>query len=85
MSSKSIRTGLLLVLAASAASLAGCNNPGIRYNLTPGMMGTTTRFTDKQNNLAVTRNLNYRQLWDDLGRLGLADRPSRLTPVPMAH
>jgi len=85
MSSKIARISALLVLGASGIALTACNNAGIRYNLTPGMMGVNTRFSDKQNNIAITRNMNRRELWDDLGRIGLLDRPSRLTPVPLAR
>jgi len=86
MSSKFTRIGMLLVLGASAVALTACgNSSAIRSDLTPGMMGVNTRLSDKQNNIAITRNLNRRQLWDDLGRISLLDRPSRLTPVPTSR
>jgi hypothetical protein len=83
MASKFTRVNLLLILGAAGLTMTACGSSSdIRGDLTPGMMGVNTRLSDKQNNIAITRNLNRRQFWDDLGRLTLLDRPSRLTPVP---
>lgn len=80
------------VLAATALTLTACGNgskypghSGVSSNLTPDLMGSYTRPIDKNNNYTLSTNENWRMFWDDLGRVSLLDRPSRLTPIPTAH
>ena len=92
MSKLTARCVLPCVIAASALALTGCGSsskyPGhskVAGNLTPDMMGLYTRPIDKNNNYTLSTNETWRMFWDDLGRVSLLDRPSRLTPVPLAH
>jgi len=40
---------------------------------------------DVDNALAISNDSNWRQFWWDLGRFGLVDRPSRLSPISVPY
>ncbi|RMH11213.1 MAG: hypothetical protein D6695_09675 [Planctomycetota bacterium] len=82
----------LLATAAFGSALTGCTGAQktsishLRSRLTPEL--TTLGYTSHEvyNNLAVARNQHFRALPEDIGRLVLyVDRPTRLTPAPVAH
>ena len=72
--------------AAAIASAGGCsagNSQASIYNdmkgdLTPELMTLSHRPTDVSNTLTRTNDVYGRLFWEDLGKLGLQDRPSRL-------
>lgn len=79
--------------ALAAALLVGCGSSSpydvsfdaISGNLTPELQGLTDRPVDEQRNLAVTNNMNWRLMFDDLGRAFYTDHPSRLSPYPITY
>ncbi len=83
------------MLGSAAVLLGGCASGGstkstdvrhIRSNLTPGLSTSAQRHTEVNNSLAIMSNQHFRLLHEDLGRtLMYLDRPSRLTPAPVAH
>lgn len=73
-----------------AVCLAGCANtndyPGhteVANDITPDMLSLSKRPIDANNTMRLTNNENYRMMWDDLGRLTLLNRPSRLSHYPV--
>jgi len=82
----------LVLGAAALAALAGMAGPAgcskhqqIRTRPTPELWSLHARPTDANNQIAVTANENWRMFWEDMGRLWLLDRPTRLTPAPVPH
>jgi len=55
----------------------------ISRDLTPELQGSVERRIDADRNEAVTANLQWRLLSDDLGRLFYTDHPTRLSPLPV--
>ncbi len=51
----------------------------ILSDLTPELLNLTQRPVDTQATFMRTTNADVRMFWDDWGRVGLVDRPSRLT------
>lgn len=83
-------TALSFALSAAAVAAAlvstGCQSKYPRAgefanNPTPDLQTTAQRHIDVDMELARTENLYGRLFWEDLGRFGLMDRPSRLSPV----
>lgn len=76
----------LAVLAVGSVTLcalgvgAGCST-ATQYRLNPTPNVDTAAFTKDMvsNRLAITIDTNLRQLNEDMGRLWLLDRPTRLT------
>ncbi len=54
-------------------------------NLTPELMTTDQRGRDVKGQIALTNDSNWRQMWEDLGRVFILDRPSRLSPNPSPY
>jgi uncharacterized lipoprotein YajG len=88
MSKKSVMRAMFGTMAA--VCLAGCANtsnyPGhseVANDITPDILSLSKRPIDANNTMRLTNNENYRMMWDDLGRLSLLNRPSRLSPYPM--
>lgn len=87
------RLSLALGVLALATGMGGCASDykedsqyaAVRADLTPELMTLAERPVDVDSQRAVTFNTNWRILWQDLNRMWLLDRPSRLTPEPMAH
>ena len=81
----------IAVILVSAAALTGCKKPdlndvgyeSISGHLTPELMTTTERKIDVDRHMAVTKNVNWRLMWDDMGRAWLTDHPSHLSPMPI--
>lgn len=79
-----------LLAAAVLAPLAGCNTDtergqldATRLNMTPDV-ATHTRSRDQvDNQVFYSFDHNIRSLQEDVGRLLLTDRPSRLSPLPV--
>ncbi len=75
-----------LVLVAGAAGLlaasgfgGGCNTAtAYRLDPTPGVRESSFTQDDQDNRVANTIDTNLRKMNEDLGRLFLLDRPSRL-------
>jgi hypothetical protein len=74
------------IAALSLASLlvaTGCETPtkyqAIKDDPAPDLLTLNERYEDADNAWTITRNENWRMFWQDLGRVGLTDRPSRLT------
>jgi hypothetical protein len=76
------------LLALAALALVGCEagTPSgrlaadLRSDPSPGMDTLFQREVDVDNAVAITNDTNLRMLNQDLGRLFLLERPSRLTP-----
>ncbi len=86
------RNAALSTLSALAlvALLGGCKaDPNstdfasVKSNLTPEMQGTSERPVEIEMNMAMNANQDTRGIWDDLGRLWLTDRPTKLSPYPI--
>jgi hypothetical protein len=84
--------GLTAGLAVAAAGMVGCSvhNPGgpgyhaeFSNNPTPWVDTLDETEVEYKNQVAHTYDTNSRNILEDLGRLWLADRPSRLTPMPV--
>jgi len=76
---------MALRLQAEMESTEDVSTDSIFANLTPELMGVTSRTIDSQRVIAENFNLNIRAFWDDWGRAMLLDRPSRLTPYPIPY
>lgn len=90
-SSKLVRLSLGLV-AMSSLALVGCSSApedtshdAITSNLTPELLTLNQREVDYSDAMSVTFNSNWRAMWGDIARGLLIDRPSRLSPMPIAH
>lgn len=87
-SSNLVRLSLGLV-AVSSVALVGCgssnNRRGGTSALTPELITLNQRPVDAADARAITFNSNWREMWDDINRGLLLDRPSRLSPMPIAH
>lgn len=86
-STRCLRT--LLITAAAAATLAGCQSVSredakVRGELTPELKTLSQRSIDWDNRALITMDENARGANNDLTRFWLLDRPSRLNrePVP---
>ena len=85
-----VRAGVVMALAGVAIVVGGCSSPNseskaqeLRANATPELDTLSQRRTDMNNDTAVTFDENGRMFNEDLQRLMLFDRPSRLTPNPV--
>jgi hypothetical protein len=82
----------LTVVVAAVALTTGCasDNAGatsysaISGNLTPELMTPAERPIDVDAHIALTRDVNGRLFWQDLGRMFYTDRESWLSPWPTA-
>jgi hypothetical protein len=74
-----------LILSGCARDPSNVSYRSITRNLTPELMTSHERPVDVDINLAVTRNLEWRMFWDDLGRAFYTDNPSRLRPAPTIY
>ena len=81
------RIAIATLGAAAALSLTGCasRNAQIRANPTPELYTLTGRYVDQQNDFAIMWDENVRMLRQDWDRFWYIDRPSRLTPEPIAR
>jgi hypothetical protein len=76
------------LLMAAVASLSGCMFTGdkqldeVRSDPSPDLDTLHQRPADVDNAMVVTFDENGRMFWEDMGRLWLTDRPSRLTREP---
>lgn len=79
----------VLMLAGLSVAAVGCSDYShqiagdIRDNPAPELMTLWERPVDVDNHIALTRNTNFRAMWEDLGRVMLLDRPSPMTLEPM--
>ena len=90
MSTKNaIRTAsLCLALGASAFAMTACSNTSLhafRSNPTSELDARGETYHDIQNQIANTADTNYRSLNNDMGRLWMSDRPSRLAKGPKPY
>ena len=91
MSSPRARTvASVLLLAFLAGGLAGCSAQeqrlaSYRSRPTPEIDTRSQRPDDIDNRLTVTNDTNLRLFNEDLGRLFLMDRPSRLSRQRMPY
>lgn len=87
-----MKTRTLTVLSTALLSpvlLSGCaSDPmdvsygAISRNLSPELRTSHERPVDADINLAVTKNIEWRMFWDDLGRTFYTDNATRLRPAP---
>ncbi|MCA9282828.1 MAG: hypothetical protein H6812_01835 [Phycisphaeraceae bacterium] len=90
---KSLTRSALLVLGGAAfVSAIGCASTGgdphvsrFRSNPTPLLHTLGKTGVESSNRIALTHDHNGRALNSDMGRFLLTDRPSRLTPEPVAY
>ena len=80
--------GLILT---GAGLLGGCTSTGnarlddVRSDPSPNVDSLYQRPEDIDNAMTVTLDENWRMFWQDMGRVWLLDRPSRLSPEPMPY
>ncbi len=84
----SFRRPLVVVaLASGLAGACGCSSQydEVKSDPTPNLDTLYQRPEDVDNAMTVTFDENARMFWQDMGRLWLTDRPSRLTrePIPV--
>ena len=72
-------------LQAEMEAMENVSADAIFENLTPELMGMSSRPIDARRDVAVSGNINWRMFWDDWGRALLLDRPSRLTPMAVPY
>jgi outer membrane murein-binding lipoprotein Lpp len=82
----------MLVLGVVALSgvglISGCCNTGdarldeVRADPSPNVDTLMQRPADIENAMTVTADENGRMFWEDMGRVWLMDRPSRLSREP---
>jgi len=81
------RTLTIALLAGALVLAAGCSSSptsaGYRGDLTPELDSTANSHEQDQNRYARVIDNNTRTAWDDLARVLLLDRNSRLSPYPM--
>jgi hypothetical protein len=89
---KNTKTVVAGCLVIAAAALSGCSYGGpasyskaaeYQSNPSPELMTLRERSIDVDNRMAVTANENLRMMSEDLGRVFLLDRQSRLSPAPV--
>jgi hypothetical protein len=92
MKSSNLARLVLGLAATSSLTLVGCSSSpedtshdAIASNLTPELVTLNQREVDYSDAMSVTFNSNWRAMWGDIARGLLIDRPSRLTPMPIAH
>ncbi|MFG0285796.1 MAG: hypothetical protein ACF8R7_15380 [Phycisphaerales bacterium JB039] len=85
--SRTSRIAIVMLGVCAAASLTGCasRHARIRANPTPELHTLTGRYVDQQNDFAIMWDENVRMLRQDWDRFWYVDRPSRLTPEPIAR
>lgn len=78
---------LFLTLGAglAASTLGGCMSieDEIAYNTSPELASYEKNEREIRLQMAETANVNARGVREDLGKLFLTDRPSRLAPYPL--
>jgi hypothetical protein len=77
-----------LFVLASVAAIGGCTSVSredsrVRDNLTPELSTLSERPREVDNRMLITMDTNAREINNDLLRMWLLDRPSRLTRQPM--
>lgn len=87
LSRRFARTAFAASLFAAIAAFAGCSAEDaqlaeVRSNPTPELMSLGDSMDSNVNTATATTSTNLRAVNNDLGRLLLLDRPSRLTPQP---
>jgi hypothetical protein len=78
----------LVVLGLAALALGGCSSSQdskVRNNLYPELTTLSQRPIEWDNSATLAVDTNLRAMNNDLTRLFLLDRPSRLTREPMPH
>ena len=90
MSMSKQSAGVLCAMAGACvlAALSGCSSSNSRYEQvkadpTPNIDTLYERPEDVDNAIVVTVDENSRMFWQDLGRVFLFDRPSRLAREPI--
>ncbi|MEM7576676.1 MAG: hypothetical protein AAF328_04295 [Planctomycetota bacterium] len=72
---------LLTLAALPAVALTGCTSaPAIRSDMTNAADSATRTSAEDANDYARIVDHNTRMIWDDLARLMLLDKSSRLSP-----
>ena len=92
-SGRALMGGCVAGMLAGAMVLGGCSRNTtsaslyrqIRQDPTPELNTLTKTQVDIQNMMTVTLNENKRSRLEELHRILLLDRPSRLTRYPMPH
>lgn len=75
----------LVTACALLSTLSGCSESRleeVRADATPNLDTLSQRPEDIDNAMTVTFDENGRMFWEDLGRVMLLDRPSRLKREP---
>lgn len=86
---RALLAGSLALLGLTATVGVGCSDyshqiaSDVRADPSPELQTLWERPVDVDNHLAITRNENFRMMWEDLGRAMLLDHPSRMTWEPM--
>ena len=75
-------------LAGGLLLLSGCRSgttAAIYHDPTPALDTLSQTDFEVKNALVNTRETNFRMVWEDLGRMWMLDRPSRLSPKPIPY
>ena len=84
-------TRILLPAAGLAGLVAlggGCKSStsaSINHDPTPALDTLSQTDFEVENALVLQRETNFRMIWEDLGRIWMTDRPSRLSPKPIPY
>ncbi|MCA9312613.1 MAG: hypothetical protein KDA21_15470 [Phycisphaerales bacterium] len=82
------KTLTVALLAGGVLALAGCNSGTtgkIYSDPTPALDTTSQTDYEIKNQLVIHRDTNLRMFWEDIGRMWMTDRPSRLSPKPIPY
>lgn len=84
------RSVSVLAIALAGSVLVGCNaqqsrTVSYRQNPTPELDTLSQRHDDIDNRLTITNDTNLRMLNEDIGRVLMLNRPSRLSPMRIPY
>lgn len=72
-----------VVLSEEEERIADVSTDAILDDLTPELLTLEERPVDVDVAVSRTFDMNWRMMYEDLGRVFLTDRPSRLSPMPI--
>lgn len=85
---RNMRTTTRFMLPAAGLigllALGGCSS-SVNSDPSPALDTLSQTDFEIHNALVLQRDTNFRMLWEDLGRIWMTDRPSRLSPKPIPY
>jgi len=76
-------SGAALLMLGACSSGSGTSHKDFTSNPTPELHSLARRHSDNANTLTITNDTNLRAMVDDINRVLLLERPSRLTKGPI--